>query len=220
VLAGLMLPAVQSARTAAQRMQSVNNLKQIGIALHNYHDAYGHLPPAIVRDKAGKPLYSWRVLILPFLEQENIYKKWKFDEPWDSPNNKPLSDLVMKVYMAPGHTEESSNKTHYRVFVGKGAGFEEVMGQQRKGLQFRDFTDGLSNTIAVVEAPESVPWAKPEELEFIPGKPLPALGLPGKDGFNAALFDGSVRFIRKTIDPRNLQALITRNGGEEIGVLD
>ena len=94
------------------------------------------------------------------------------------------------------------------------------MGQQPKGPRFADITDGSSNTISVVEATQSVPWAKPEELEFIPGKPLPALGLPGKDGFNAALFDGTVRFIRKTIDPRNLQALITRNGGEEIGVLD
>ena len=220
VLAGLMLPAVQKAREAAMRMQSVNNLKQIGIALISYHDANQHFPPAVVRDKAGKPLCSWRVLILPYLEQDNIYKKWKLDEPWDSPNNKPLSDLVVKVYVAPGAPEESSNKTHYRVFVGKGAGFEEIMGQQRKGLQFRDFTDGTSNTIAVVEAAESVPWAKPEELEFVPGKPLPPLGLPGKDGFNAVLFDGSVRFIRKAIDPRNLQALITRNGGEVIGVLD
>ncbi|MFM8726754.1 MAG: DUF1559 domain-containing protein, partial [Planctomycetaceae bacterium] len=98
VLAGLMLPAVQSTREAARRMQSVNNLKQIGIALHGYHDATGDFPPAVVRDKDGKPLYSWRVLILPYLEQGNIFSKWKRDEPWDSPNNKPLSDLVLKVY--------------------------------------------------------------------------------------------------------------------------
>lgn len=220
VLAGLMLPAVQKTREAAMRMQSVNNLKQIGIALISYHDANQHFPPAVVRDKAGKPLYSWRVLILPYLEQDNIYKKWKLDEPWDSPNNKPLSDLVLKVYATEGSPDVGTNKTNYRVFTGKGSGFEEIMGQQRKGLQFRDFTDGTSNTIAVVEAAESVPWAKPEELEFVPGKPLPPLGVPGRDGFNALLFDGSVRFIRKAIEPRNLQALITRNGGEVIGVLD
>ena len=220
VLAGLMLPAVQSARAAGQRMQGVNNLKQIGLALLTYYEVNKHFPPAVVRDKTGKPLYSWRVLILPYIEQGNIYKKWKLDEPWDSPNNKPLSDLVVKVFAAPGSPDENSNKTHYRVFVGKGAGFEETMGQQPKGQLFAGITDGSSNTISVVEATQSVPWAKPEELEFIPGKPLPALGLPGKDGFNAALFDGTVRFIRKTIDPRNLQALITRNGGEEIGVLD
>lgn len=220
VLAGLMLPAVQKAREAAMRMQGVNNLKQIGLALHNYHDAHQHFPPAIVRDKAGKPLYSWRVLILPYLEQDNIYKKWKLDEPWDSPNNKPLSDLVVKVFAAEGSPDVGTNKTHYRVFVGKGAGFEENKAQPGKGMRFADFIDGSSNTIAVVEASESVPWAKPEELEFAPGKPLPPMGLPGREGFNALLFDGSVRFIRKAVDPQTLQALVTRNGGEVISVLD
>ncbi|MFM7539275.1 MAG: DUF1559 domain-containing protein [Planctomycetota bacterium] len=216
VLAGLMLPAVQSTREAARRMQSVNNLKQIGIALHGYHDLYGDFPPAVVRDKDGKPLYSWRVLILPYLEQENIFSKWKRDEPWDSPNNKPLSDLVLKVYSASGSPDENTNRTPYRVFMGKGSGFEENKARPGKGLRFADFTDGSSNTIAVVEASESVPWAKPDELEFVAGKPLPALGLPGRDGFNALYFDGSVRSIRKAVNPQTLQALITRNGGEVV----
>ena len=170
----------------------------------------------MVRDKAGKPLYSWRVLILPYIEQDNIYKKWKRDEPWDSPNNKPLSEQVVKVFSAPGSPDENSNKTHYRVFVGKGAGFEESKAQPGKGMRFADITDGTSNTIAVVEATESVPWAKPDELDFVPGRPLPPLGLPGKDGFNALYFDGSVRFIRKAVAPQTLQALITRNGGEVV----
>lgn len=216
VLGGLMLPAIQSTREAARRMQSANNLKQIGIALHSYHDAYGEFPPAVVRDKDGKPLYSWRVLILPYIEQENIFRKWKKDEPWDSPNNKPLSDLVLKVYSAPGAPDENTNRTHYRVFTGKGAGFEENKARPGKGWRFADFTDGSSNTIAVVEATESVPWAKPDELEFVPGQPLPAMGLPGGDGFNALLFDGSYRHLQKTINRGTLQAMITRNGGEVI----
>lgn len=214
VLGGMMVPAVQKVRDAADRMTSQNNLKQIGIALHSYHDAMGAFPPAVVRDKNGKALYSWRVLILPYMEQDVIYKNWKKDEPWDSPHNKPLSDVVLKVYTLPGYPDGVSNRTPYRVFIGKGTGFEKLKGQPSKGIRVADITDGTSNTIAVVEAAETVPWAKPEELDFVLGKPLPPLGPPWRDGFNALLFDASVTFIPKTIKPQSLQAMITRNGGE------
>ena len=214
VLGGIMIPAVQKVRDAADRMTSQNNLKQIGIALHNYHDAMGAFPPAVVRDKNGKALYSWRVLILPYLEQDVIYKNWKKDEPWDSPHNKPLSDVVLKVYTLPGNPDGVSNRTPYRVFIGKGTGFEELKRQPSKGIRISDITDGTSNTIAVVEATETVPWAKPEELDFVAGKALPPLGPPWRDEFNALLFDATVRFIPKTIKPQSLQAMITRNGGE------
>jgi hypothetical protein len=218
VLGGMMVPAIQKVRDAADRMTSQNNLKQIGLALHNYHSAMGTLPPAVVRDKNGKALYSWRVLILPYLEQDVIYKNWKKDEPWDSPHNKPLSDVVLKVYTLPGNLDGVSNRTPYRVFIGKGAGFEELKGQPSKGIRLADITDGTSNTIAVVEATETVPWAKPEELDFVAGKALPPLGSPWRDGFSATFFDGSVRYILKTIKPQSLQAMITRNGEETIGV--
>ena len=214
VLGGMMVPAIQKVRDAADRMTSQNNLKQIGLALHSYHDVMGTLPPAVVRDKNGKALYSWRVLILPYLEQDVIYKNWKKDEPWDSPHNKPLSDVVLKVYTLPGNPDGISNRTPYRVFIGKGTGFEELKGQPSKGIRFADITDGTTNTIAVVEATETVPWAKPEELDFVAGKALPPLGPPWRDEFNALLFDATVRFIPKTIKPQSLQAMITRNGGE------
>ena len=214
VLGGIMVPAIQKVRDAADRMTSQNNLKQIGLALHTYHDAMGAFPPAVVRDKNGKALYSWRVLILPYLEQDVIYKNWKKDEPWDSPHNKPLSDVVLKVYTLPGNPDGVSNRTPYRVFIGKGTGFEELKGQPSKGIRFADITDGTTNTIAVVEATETVPWAKPEELDFVAGKALPPLGPPWRDEFNALLFDATVRFIPKTIKLQSLQAMITRNGGE------
>ena len=214
VLGGIMVPAIQKVRDAADRMTSQNNLKQIGLALHTYHDAMGAFPPAVVRDKNGKALYSWRVLILPYLEQDVIYKNWKKDEPWDSPHNKPLSDVVLKVYTLPGNPDGVSNRTPYRVFIGKGTGFEELKGQPSKGIRISDITDGTSNTIAVVEATETVPWAKPEELDFVAGKALPPLGPPWRDEFNALLFDATVRFIPKTIKLQSLQAMITRNGGE------
>src|SRR5438132_8532158 len=87
ILIGLLLPAVQKVREAAGRAQSQNNLKQIALAVHNYHDVYGHFPQDIT-DKNGKPILSWRVAILPFIEQDNVYKMFKLDEPWDSENNK------------------------------------------------------------------------------------------------------------------------------------
>lgn len=216
VISGLMIPAVSRAREAAYRTRDSNKLKVLAIALHNYHDVHGHFPPAVVRDKAGKPLYSWRVLILPYLEQDALFKRWKLDEPWDSPNNKPLSDLALEVFSSSKSREALDNQTHYRVFTGKSAGFEDVSARGAKGLRLAEFTDGTSNTIAVVEAAIPVPWAKPDELEFDAEKPLPPLGLADRDGFNAMFFDGSVRYIPKGIAAPFLKAYITRNGGEVV----
>ena len=215
IVVGLLLPAVQKVREAAMRTASSNNLKQLGLALHNYHDAYGRFPPAFVVDKAGKPLYSWRVLILPFIEQDAIYKKWKMDEAWDSPNNKPLSDLAIKVFNDPAR--EASNKTPYRVFFGNGAMFDAGKpGPLASGTRLQDVTDGTSNTFMVIDAREEVPWATPQELPFDPKKPLPPLGAPGRQLFLALLGDGSVRAIAHGLAEETLKAYITRNGGEVI----
>src|SRR5262245_57272957 len=93
----LLLPAVQAARASARRAQSTNNLKQIAIALHNYHDTYRTFPPAVVTDAAGQPLYSGRVLLLPFMEQMALYQQFDLTQPWDSPRNLPISQTVVKV---------------------------------------------------------------------------------------------------------------------------
>jgi hypothetical protein len=215
IVVGLLLPAVQKVREAARRSASTNNLKQLGIALHNYHDANGRFPPAYVVDKAGKPLYSWRVLILPYIEQDAIYKKWKLDEAWDSPNNKPLSDLAIKVFNDPAR--EASNKTPYRVFYGNGAMFDAGKpGPMAGGTRLQDVTDGTSNTFMVMDAREEVPWAAPQELPFDPKKPLPPLGAPGRQLFLALMGDGSVRAIAHGLAEETLKAYITRNGGEVI----
>ena len=215
ILVGLLLPAVQKVREAASRTHSTNNLKQLGIALHNYHDVNGRFPPAYVVDKSGKPLYSWRVLILPYIEQDAIYKKWKLDEPWDSPNNKPLSDLAIKVFNDPAR--EASNKTPYRVFFGNGAMFDAGKpGPMTGGTRFQDVTDGTSNTFMVVDAREEVPWAAPQELPFDPQKPLPSLGAPGRQVFLALMGDGSVRAVALGVKEETLKSYITRSGGEVI----
>ena len=198
--------AAGQAAKASARMVSQNNLKQIGLAMHNYHDAFTALPAVAIYSKDGKPLLSWRVAILPFIEQDNLYKQFHLDEPWDSEHNKKLLAQMPKIYGPLG------DKTHYRVFHGKGAAFEG-----KKGLKFTSFTDGLSNTVLVVEAVDPVEWTKPEEFEYSAEAALPKLGgKPFENGFNALFGDGSVRMMSNKVKEELMRAVITRNGGETI----
>jgi prepilin-type processing-associated H-X9-DG protein len=210
VLGPAFVQGVQKVRESANRITSQNNLKQLALAVHNYESTFTTLPPAAVYSKDGKPLLSWRVLLLPYLEQETLYNEFKLDEPWDSEHNKKLLDKMPKVFDAPGAKGLKPGMTVYRAFTGKGTVFEGV-----KGIRFTDITDGTSNTLLFVEAAEAVPWTKPDDLPFVPGK-LPKLGGLFKGGFNAAMCDGSVRFFPATIKAKTLEALITRNGGEVI----
>lgn len=194
---------------AAARQKSFNNLRQLAIAFHNYNDTYGHLPPATVVSKDGKPLYSWRVAILPFIEEDNLYKQFKLDEPWDSANNKKLLDHMPKVYAPVVGKPKEKNTTHYQVVVGG-----EAMFQGQKKTRLVDVTDGLSNTLMIVEAEEPVPWSKPADLTYDPKKPLPKFGGLFEGGFSAVFGDGSVKFIKTDNDEQLLRAVITRSLGE------
>jgi Protein of unknown function (DUF1559) len=213
--AALLLPAVQKVRASAARLQSTNNLKQIGLALHNYHDVNGTFPPAAITDGKGKKLLSWRVAILPYIEQDNVYKLFKLDEPWDSKNNKKASDIAIKTYVDPRAPadKDKMNHTHYKVFAGKGTMFDGD-----KGLKFADVTDGTSNTVMVAAGGTSVPWAKPDDFEFDAEKKLPDLMGPF-DLLLVAMGDGSVRAIRpdavKDFD-KVMKLLIQRADGEVI----
>ena len=210
-LLGLLLPAVQKVREAANRMACQQNLKQLAIAMHNYHDVHGSFPPAVVRDKNGKPLYSWRVLLLPYMEEQPLFQQFKLDEPWDSPNNIKLLDRMPRVFTDPGAAMPDAHSTFYQVFVGPKTAFEDAAGQN-----LATFTDGPGNTILIVEAAKAVPWTKPEDLGFDPNAPLPALGGQHVNGYNAALADGAVHFLPRDTDERTLRGLITRNGGEAV----
>jgi hypothetical protein len=196
----------------ADRVRSANNLKQLMIALHNYHDTYGHFPVDI-RDKDGKPLLSWRVEILPFIEQENLYKQFKLDEPWDGPNNRKLIDTIPRTLRSPRQAAALNNRTTYLAPLGKG-----FIWDSPKGIKISEITDGTSNTIMLVEADDdrAVIWSKPEDITI--DRKNPENGLLGHyvDGFQAAMADGSVRFVRKGIDPAALWALFTRAGGEVV----
>jgi prepilin-type processing-associated H-X9-DG protein len=208
----LMVPAVTSARAAARRAMSVNNLKQIGLAFHNFASTNNRFPAAVNRDKGQFP-YSWRVAILPYIEQQGLYNEYRFDEPWDGPNNRKLIDKMPANYVYPGPDGTPSSRSHTSYFVFTGP---STIGGVEGGAQIQQITDGTSNTILAVEAQREIPWTKPEDLPFDPNNAVPGLGGFTPDGFNALFADGSVRYIKKSVDPRILKFLITHNGGEVI----
>jgi hypothetical protein len=240
----LLAPAVATANTVARRELSVNNLKQIALAFHNYHAANGRFPsPVLYGGTTGKVPYSWRVAILPHLEQNQLYEQYNFDEPWDGPSNRKLLDKMPAVLGYPGVDggPSSATNTAYFVFTGKGTALSPSSGAApagRAGVEPRpttttpplgsgpsgptliDITDGTSNTILAVEAKRDIPWTKPEDLPFDPNAVLPELGGYNANGFNAVFADGAVRFISKTIDTTVLKGLITRDGGEVIRLDD
>jgi len=207
-----LLPAVQKVREAASRTTSMNNLKQIALAMHNYLDIYKTFPPHASYDKNGKPLLSWRVHILPFIEEDALYKEFHLDEAWDSEHNRKLISRMPKIYLSPLSRLGPEHKTVYLLPVGK----DTIFPAHEKGTRISDITDGTSNTIMIVEAADShgVIWTKPEDLKVKSKEPLAGLTDGQRKGFNTAFADGSVRFIQASINPQTLWALFTRSGGE------
>jgi prepilin-type processing-associated H-X9-DG protein len=210
----LLLPAVQQAREAARRSQCKNNLKQIGLALHNYAEANGSFPPAYIADETGKPVHSWRVLILPYLDQAAMYQQYNMSEPWDGPNNSRLLSQMPAVYACPSDPVRGTNTAYVGAFG------EHCIFRGDKPVTFRDIVDGVSNTLAVGEASRAnIPWMKPVDVDVTAH---PSIGDP--DGFSSyhvggaqfLMADGAVRFIAQSISAQTLQALFTRDGGEVI----
>ena len=212
ILVALLLPAVQAAREAARRMQSSNNLKQIALAMHMYHDAKGKLPPRASVDADGRPLLSWRVHLLPYLDQANLYEQFHLDEPWDSDHNSKLVDAMPAIFRNPT-SQAPPNLASYVVPVGEGSIFAGV-----EGTSFRDITDGTSNTIMVLEVNDeaSVIWTKPDDLRYDSTQPLAGLGKSHPGGFLVSLADGSVRFITATIDKEVLLRLLMMADGKAV----
>lgn len=209
-LAALLLPAVQAAREAARRVQTSNNIKQILLGMHNYGQAHRSLPARASFDAQGKPLLSWRVHLLPYYGQDALYKQFHLDEPWDSEHNRTLIPMMPAVYQNPSAALQPG-MTQYLAVHGKGLAFDGV-----KGRAFGEFSDGLSNSIMIVEVnpDRAVTWTKPDDWECDAKNPLAGLGAAHPNGFNVGLVDGSVRFISSSIDPTLFLGLLTIAGGE------
>jgi len=214
ILAALLLPAVQAAREAARRAACMNNLKQIGLAMHNYHDANKHFPPAYVADKDGRPMHSWRVLLLPFLEEQNLYEQYRFDEPWDGPNNRLMWDQMPAVFRCPSDPQADPSKTSYAAITGAGTVFDGS-----KSASIKTITNGISKTVMVVEAPGSaMNWLEPKDLEVaelssqINVAPGAGMSTFHPRGVNALYCDGSVRFLQSPISVEELKTMTQATG--------
>jgi hypothetical protein len=207
---GLLIPAVQKVRESAARAQATNNLKQMVLAIHNHNDAMKFMPPprtmTMGPPQLSKPVdLSWRVAILPYIEQDVLFRQFDQNSAWDSPRNLNLSNSAILVYTHPSRDVNGpNNQTFYQYFTGPGTIWSD---DKRKGIPAA-FPDGTSNTFLIAEAATSVPWAKPADMAINAGPlPLPA------DTFLAAMGDGSVRSVdrrrnsdqtlRMYIDPRD-----------------
>ncbi len=201
-------------RDNSPRAHSTNLMKQIALGMHNFHDTRRRFPARAVFDKNGKPLLSWRVLLLPYLQEGNLYNQFHLDEPWDSPHNKKLIERMPAAFRSPA-SKAPANTTTYLVPVGPGSMFEG-----NKGVPIREIRDGTSNTLMLVEAndDQAVIWTKPDDFEYDQQDPMRGLVGSYPDGFLAGLADGSVRFVRSSVDPTVLKAFFTHNGGEKISM--
>jgi uncharacterized protein (TIGR03067 family)/prepilin-type processing-associated H-X9-DG protein len=198
-------------REVPARTQSINNLSQVGRAMYFYYDSHKHLPLHAIYSKDGKTaLLSWRVAILPHINEEALYREFKLDEPWDSPHNKELVPLMPKAYEPVGLGKQETGLTYYQVFTGPDTVFDGT-----KKLAFNDIKDGLFDTILVVEAREPVIWTKPADLIMPQDKnKMPAVGGMFNDRAHVLFCDAHVAYVSRNIAPAFLRALVTPNGGE------
>jgi len=216
-------PAVDLARSAtdaklaqqerANHTKSSNHLKLIGIAFHNHNDTYGYLSNDI-RDRRGKALLSWRVALLPYLDQARLHKQFKLDEPWDSKHNLKLLEKMPDVFRSPRVKTRSKGNTVYQVFKGPNAPFGRAAAPRIPA----SFPDGTSNTILVVEATDAVPWTKPADIAFDRTKKLPDFGKAFGKRPLAVLADGSVRVLNlNTLREETLKNAIDPADGIPLG---
>ncbi|HLA83781.1 MAG TPA: DUF1559 domain-containing protein [Thermoguttaceae bacterium] len=205
---------IRVAGKKVQSLRSINSMKLIGMALLSYRDARGFFPPAYTTDRNGKPLLSWRVLILPQLDQIALYQQFHLNEPWDSEHNMRLIARMPDEYK-PQRNESLTGEGKCAYLTVRG---EWTIFPGKKSIALNEITDGTSNTIMVVEVPDdrAVIWTRPDDFEYNEQDPLAGLIGPQEDGFLAIIGNGSVCSFPWSIKETTLKALFTRNRGETI----
>ena len=221
----LLMPATSAAREAARRATCLNNLKQISLALRGYHDTYGCFPPAYIADENGRPMHSWRVLILPYLERRDLYEAYDFDEPWDGPNNSKLAE-ILDILRCPTATTPDTH-TSYLAVVGPRTAWPDG-----KSSRLDDFGDGTANTLLLIESHQhSVHWMEPRDISFDEAVEMLSgdVGWDDRDGCieelflcyssvgrTAAFADAHIEWLPYGIPRKLAEALLTRSGLENI----
>lgn len=226
----LWLPSLNHGPESGRRSACKNNLKRIGLALHDYHAFYDSFPPAFIADKEGRPMHSWRVLILPQLGQLPLYDLYRFDEPWDGPNNRRLGDQILEVYCCPSEDRprdparsqdprwsNESTLTSYLAVIGPETAWPGAMSTSPSDLR-----DGASATILVVEVANSgIHWMEPRDLHILQMAPSvqakEGQGISSRHngGAHALFGDGGVRFVSESLSREQVHGVLTRNGGEK-----
>jgi hypothetical protein len=218
IVAGMYLPSMGDAFAAASRTQSSNNLKQIALALHLYHDVNGHFPPAFTVDKEGKPLLSWRVAILPYIEERRLFDEFHQDEPWDSEHNKKLLARMPAIFHAPTSKSGDTTTVYLAPRVERGVISGVVADGAVEKVRIANVTDGTSNTIMVLETSDerAVDWTKPDDLAVDPKDSKAGVAGQHKRGFLAAFTDGSVQFLSHEVDAETMTLLFDRGDGQPV----
>ncbi|MEM9187374.1 MAG: DUF1559 domain-containing protein [Planctomycetota bacterium] len=209
----LLLPAVQAARDAARANQSMNNMKQLSLAMLNFETTQAAFPPIGPQASINGSKLSWRVHLLPYLEEQALYEQFHLDEPWDSPHNAALVDQMPEYFISPTSTAPPGH-TVYLAVTGPGAAF----GDGSVAPTIGDIRDGMSKTVMLVEADDAlaVPWTKPQDWTFDPANPVAGLGGQFGRFWNAVFFDGHVERLPAGLPPDEVAAMMTSSGGEII----
>ncbi len=205
---------VNSVRGAVLRSETTSQMKQLALALLNYETTNERFPKAAAFQAAdGSPGLSWRVAILPFLEENALYEQFRKNEPWDSPHNRALIARMPSFFKSPGSKLEEGY-TNYLAIVAPNT----ILSNGRRGTSMRDITDGTSRTVMLVEADDdaAVPWTKPDDLAWDTQQPLRGLGKIWSGRFYAVFGDGSVRALGADLPAETINGLFSRNGGETV----
>jgi len=197
----------------ARAFHCENQLRQIGVALEKYQSDHGKFPPAVTYDPSGKAWHSWRALILPYLENGKYAGKYRYDEPWDGPNNVKLIPQMPPAYAIQSARTGGPGLSNVRTFVGPSA----ILRPIAPVTTVAGVTDGTSSTVSAFESSLPVPWTKPEEPSMdVPGlSQLVGVGRPG-GGFLALFADGSVKYLPGGLDDQTIRSLMTRDGKEVV----
>ncbi len=210
-------PAVATFGETAQRRQCEDRLKEIALAMQAYHDDHGTYPPAYIPDSSGKPMHSWRVLLLPYLDYEWLYEMYNFREPWDSEQNLSVAQQMPHVYGCPADPDAIAiGETNYMVIVGP-----ETMFPGAQPMKLSQISDGSANTILVVETPlTGATWTEPKDIDAtqmmfqVNGSLGREIGSMHPGGAYVVTADGQTHFVSDSASTTILRALITPNGGE------